>query len=908
MAHLINPYVAGSQVGGSAAFIGREDIVKEVFRILHHASQNSIVLYGQRRIGKTSLLHHLCRRLKHEGRYQPVYFDLQDRGTLVLGDLLAILAQTIARDINLLPPNLGPHPERAFGERWLPETIEILVKENKSLVLLFDEFDVLGDPQREHASMNFFPYLRQLMELNTAHLQFVFVIGRNMAELRHDALAIFKGTQARSVSLLNQRDTEELVRLSEKNKTLSWTDASVAKIWELTRGHPYLTQSLCSQVWELAHDGPTSKSIADCQEVEEAIKDTLDGSRNTLEWLWAGLSPAQKIVAAALAHVGPDPVDTDKLNQVLTESGARIVIRELRDAPRLLQDWDIVEQVGDSYRFRVELLRQWIKLNKPLSRVQDDLDRIQPLAENLYNSARGYAQLDEWAEAEKLLRQTVNLNPNHQRANELLVDTYLVQQRMDEAETLLQRFMEYAPQLARPRLLQVYLNKAAQLTDVDALFDLYTNILAIDPQNAEAKTKQEFFGKTQQEINTAMEQILQLEAEHKYKRARSIAKKLSKKFPTNSEWKALVSRLNRKVQIPKVYQSAILALQEKRRDDAEELLREIVYLEPNFEEASHLLHLAKSMKTDEEIALLVRRMFQTSSEPQTIMRELSPWNPLDPILLLFWLMLAPARMKEYLETYGTSVRNVGSWLCSGLIWIPMSMPILGIATGRIPSSGWIGEWSPVAYYIVLGILLVTWIVCGISHQISSITTILNSLALGLSMAMVAFKIENQVLIFVFFSLFALIIGVAVSVGTVVWDKYAVFSIHGMPLVIFAAWISTLMADWTRVSIAEGVTQTADQLGRVLAKGFDLFRYFSGFGAGLGTGSLLFAFVVGISGITSSDPASEYPDTIDSRIAKKQSSIWTFFVLVLGMTAIFLLSFGSSWIAHVLPGLGSRLGF
>ncbi len=56
MAIPLNPYVAGNPVGDSPAFAGRADVLREVLRILRRPQDNAIVLYGQRRIGKTSIL------------------------------------------------------------------------------------------------------------------------------------------------------------------------------------------------------------------------------------------------------------------------------------------------------------------------------------------------------------------------------------------------------------------------------------------------------------------------------------------------------------------------------------------------------------------------------------------------------------------------------------------------------------------------------------------------------------------------------------------------------------------------------------------------------------------------------------------------------------------------------------
>jgi predicted AAA+ superfamily ATPase len=74
-----NPYVAGNPVGNSSAFVGREDVLREVLRMLRSANQNAITLYGQRRIGKTSVLHWLDSHLPSGGPFRPVYLDLQDK-------------------------------------------------------------------------------------------------------------------------------------------------------------------------------------------------------------------------------------------------------------------------------------------------------------------------------------------------------------------------------------------------------------------------------------------------------------------------------------------------------------------------------------------------------------------------------------------------------------------------------------------------------------------------------------------------------------------------------------------------------------------------------------------------------------------------------------------------------------
>lgn len=243
-----NPYRVGNPVGDSPAFVGRTDILEEVLRVLRHHQDNAIVLYGQRRIGKTSVLQELEAKLPDKGAYYPILFDLQDRAKRPLAQVIRELADKISDVLEQTEPNLGNEPETTFRNIWLPELLKNLPI-NASLVLLFDEFDALDDPQSKQASETFFPYLRELLTTDQKRLNFVFVIGRNTNDLTQMTLSLFKSTPTKRVSLLGYEDTVRLVRLSENNNSLFWPDEVIKKVWQLTNGHPFLTQHLCSRVW-----------------------------------------------------------------------------------------------------------------------------------------------------------------------------------------------------------------------------------------------------------------------------------------------------------------------------------------------------------------------------------------------------------------------------------------------------------------------------------------------------------------------------------------------------------------------------------------------------------------------------------------------------------------------------------
>ena len=55
-----NPYIAGRPILDESLFYGREPLVQRILQTVHN---NSLLLHGERRIGKTSLLHQVQRRL-----------------------------------------------------------------------------------------------------------------------------------------------------------------------------------------------------------------------------------------------------------------------------------------------------------------------------------------------------------------------------------------------------------------------------------------------------------------------------------------------------------------------------------------------------------------------------------------------------------------------------------------------------------------------------------------------------------------------------------------------------------------------------------------------------------------------------------------------------------------------------
>ena len=69
-------FVVGQWVRGPS-FYGRDDVIHEIL----HGNRNSLWVVATRRTGKTSLLREVERRAWEEGKYLPLFLDLQGSET-----------------------------------------------------------------------------------------------------------------------------------------------------------------------------------------------------------------------------------------------------------------------------------------------------------------------------------------------------------------------------------------------------------------------------------------------------------------------------------------------------------------------------------------------------------------------------------------------------------------------------------------------------------------------------------------------------------------------------------------------------------------------------------------------------------------------------------------------------------
>lgn len=165
-----NPFVSGEPIRGEDMFFGRHDLLQRIIDTLHN---NSIMIHGERRIGKTTLLHQLTARLREIDDpnfwFIPLYVDVE--GTTEQG-FFHLLMDEILDGVIKLPAaeeEIRPHladlhyyktPESDYTDREFSRDLRVLVEQLRlysarrhplkqlRIILLMDEMDVMSNFSR----------------------------------------------------------------------------------------------------------------------------------------------------------------------------------------------------------------------------------------------------------------------------------------------------------------------------------------------------------------------------------------------------------------------------------------------------------------------------------------------------------------------------------------------------------------------------------------------------------------------------------------------------------------------------------------------------------------------------------------------------------------------------------------
>jgi hypothetical protein len=356
-----NPYITGDPVEGSL-FVGRDDILKQLEELWFVSERlQSVVLYGHRRMGKTSLLRNVNNRLG--SNTQLIYVNLLNLGEVTqgAGEVLLSICDEIAQATNHPAPSdtdLINLPYPTF-RRYLQSLIQS--PNSKGLIIALDEFEKLEDLiTAEKLSPDFLSYLRGLVQMSPK-IAFAFAGLHTLEEMTEDYFSpFFASIIPIRLSFLDRASTRQLLANPSDDFPLDYAPDLYDEIFDLTAGQPYLVQLLGfqlvrrynAQVFEQGRDRSHQFSIDDLTAITES-SDLYDNGRYYFTGVWqqaAQSPPGQQDILKAIAHQG---LSRDVLLQQFDSAQFDAAIEALRRH-------DVVHEVNQTWCIKVELFQRWV--------------------------------------------------------------------------------------------------------------------------------------------------------------------------------------------------------------------------------------------------------------------------------------------------------------------------------------------------------------------------------------------------------------------------------------------------------------------------------------------------------------------------------------------------------------------
>ncbi|GAP09585.1 predicted ATPase [Bellilinea caldifistulae] len=360
-----NPYICGMPLSEqqSLLFVGRSEIIERINQMLMQEKCPPLLLFGQRRMGKTSLLLNLSHFLA--SNIIPCFVDcqglagFQDSDELV-PEFVELVRQSALRFRNIeLPPfksqlSSGNGSLYQMLNHWLAATEKQLESHQQTLLLAMDEFESLE--LLMNANLNLARlYLGFARHTVQHHPRFkILLAGTHLPEempLWRDFLI---NARVLKIEYLTRAETLQLIEQPVKPFPLTYPPDVSQAIYEMTRGHPYLVQSLCFELVMLKNEQPlASRFRVSSADLEEALQRAHRANMIFFNDLAHNqLSPLAASMAIALARQGAAAyLSADEWQQIFPTYSASGLADLLRR--------DVIEAVNGGYRFQVEFIRRW---------------------------------------------------------------------------------------------------------------------------------------------------------------------------------------------------------------------------------------------------------------------------------------------------------------------------------------------------------------------------------------------------------------------------------------------------------------------------------------------------------------------------------------------------------------------
>jgi tetratricopeptide (TPR) repeat protein len=280
--HRYNPYIAGLPIRDEEMFFGRQQLLERILRTLPN---NSLMVFGPRRIGKTSLQYQLQRRLQAqqhpEYHFAPVFIDLQGIAEEVFfAHLIEELREQLGPEIAAAIPT--PTDRRQYGHREFANDLQSIITilqtqlpqasgKKIRLVFLIDEVDELNR-YSERTNQRLRAIFMKSFSENLAAV----LTGSNIRkEWESESSPWYNFFEQVPMPALTRDEAMQLIYAPVKG-FYKYEPQAAERIWEVSQGKPFVIQKFCVRLVNLAIEKRRRKiTAADVETIRnEVLQDT----------------------------------------------------------------------------------------------------------------------------------------------------------------------------------------------------------------------------------------------------------------------------------------------------------------------------------------------------------------------------------------------------------------------------------------------------------------------------------------------------------------------------------------------------------------------------------------------------------------------------------------------------------
>ncbi len=370
-----NPYNPGPALERhNKLFVGRYNLASQLGEALARRDHRpTFLLHGERRMGKSSVLKHLPDLLG--ARFLPVFYDLQSPDST---SSIAAFLGVVAEEIVLVMETRGLKAKKLEYERlkeacreneaaayyvfnkWLRGIKKTLEREDRILLLMFDEFEKLdsaGRQQHLHLEL-LLNWFRSIMQ-HHPRLTLLFSGVQTFGDMGMSWAGYFVNVQTLKVSFLQPSEAHQLITQPIQSIPTEqiFGQGVIEEILRVTNCHPFLVQALSSALIDALNS--RRRNQIEIQDVAKAINAVFKNWGSTyFRDLWDRTDAVQRVCLSTLKRQG-----SGDLSSIEQQSG--LDRQTIYRAVEILLDRDLVRiNEQDTYQLAAPIFYEWVERNE----------------------------------------------------------------------------------------------------------------------------------------------------------------------------------------------------------------------------------------------------------------------------------------------------------------------------------------------------------------------------------------------------------------------------------------------------------------------------------------------------------------------------------------------------------------